>query len=240
MAGRWRGIIDYVGDGVGVRGREEWQLSVRADGTRTLRAHCEMWDSGIVRDVVHTVSAGFVPLRSFITQDVGGIFQGEGWFAFGPTHLESMIVHGGAGRVDQLEPLTAPVPFFIPHAVACDAWIPAGFDPAGSRTQVLAGGWRSSPRANGASGPLAEAMAPVRVSLLAEESVRVPAGTIATRRFALDQPDGQHDEVWVGVEQRGLLVQLRCDALNSWYRLAELERMPDRTRSRAQGGNGGP
>ena len=220
-----RGVIDYVGTGGQLRGREEWLLSVRRDGSRTMRAQCAMWDTGVSRDVIHTVSAAFRPLRSFVTQDVDGVFLGEGWFSFGRDRVEAAVALAGSGRIDQRAALDRPPPFFVPHAVSCDSWILASYDLSGPRTQVLVGGWRSSPRPDGASGPMAEAMPPVSVTLLGEVTLQVPAGTFATRRFVLEQPNGTRDELWVDVDDGDwLLVQLRCDVLGSSYRLAELIR----------------
>ncbi|MFD2354600.1 hypothetical protein ACFSTC_42960 [Nonomuraea ferruginea] len=125
--------------GWGVRGREEWTLTAAEDGTRTLRAHCRMFDTDIERDVVHTASAGFRPLRSFVSHRVGGAFLGEGWFVFGEDTLESELLLRDEGRVSQRVPLTGPPPFFVPHAVCCDAWIVPAYDLASRRPAAADG-----------------------------------------------------------------------------------------------------
>lgn len=215
------GVLDYVGDDVGLRGRERWLLSVHEDGTRTLRAHCEMWDTQLERDVVHTVSAGFRPLRSFIGQRIEGRFLGEGWFHFRTAELVAGGVLDECGPLKQCIGLDAQPQFFIPHAVCCDAWIVPSYDLRTSCAQLLTAGWRASPMANGSTGPRAEPMAQLRVSLLGEERVRVPAGTFDTLHFAVEQEEGLRDEIWTTTEDY-LLVQLRSDVLLSWYRLSEL------------------
>lgn len=216
-----RGAIDYVGDTLGNRGREEWLLTVHEDGSRTLRAHCEMWDTGLERDVAHTVSAAFRPLRSFISQRTAAGLVGEGWFDFGEDNVRSAQLVGGE-RTQQQTPLMGEPDFFVPHSVSADAWIVPAYDRTLGGVQELERGWRSSPRANGSTGPVAEPMgAPVTVTLLAEERITVPAGTFDTLHFAIEQRDGKRDELWTSTEDY-LLVQLRCDVLESWYRLSEL------------------
>lgn len=215
------GVLDYVGDEVGLRGRERWLLSVHEDGSRTLRAHCEMWDTRLERDVVHTVSASYRPLRSFITQRIDGRFLGEGWFHFGAAEIVGRGVLDESGPLEQRVRLDAEPQFFIPHAVCCDAWIVPPYDSETSGALPLTAGWRASPMANGSTGPRAEPMAPVRISLLGEEQVRVPAGTFDTLHFAVEQGGGLRDDLWTTADDY-LLVQLRSDVLRSWYRLSEL------------------
>ena len=216
-----QGTLDYLGDEAGPRGRESWLLSVHEDGSRTLRAHCEMWDTRIQRDVVHTVSAGFRPLRSFVSQQVGGAFLGEGWFHFRQDELVATGIVDGAEELDQRLPLAAEPNFFVPHAVCCDAWIVPAYEVGQGGAQYLRQGWRSSPMANGSTGPRAEQMPPLRVTLDGTERVTVPAGTFDTLHFTLEQEDGVCDEMWTTTEDY-LLVQLRSDVLRSWYRLVEL------------------
>ena len=216
------GVIDYLGDDTGLRGCERWMLSVHEDGTRTLRAHSEMWDTSLQRDVVHTVTSSFRPLRTFITQRLGGAFLGEGWFHFRPEELVSAGDLNGFGSLDQRCPLVSEPQFFVPHAVCCDAWIVPAYDLGMGGEQHLTDGWRSSPTANGSTGPCAERMPPIGVSLLGEERVTVPAGTFDTLHFAIEQPGGVRDELWTTAEDY-LLIQLRSDILNSWYHLVTLE-----------------
>ncbi|MFG1943647.1 hypothetical protein [Nonomuraea sp. NPDC048826] len=223
MSSRYRhGVIHYVGDEVGVRGREEWTLTAAEDGTRTLRAHCRMFDTDIERDVVHTASPGFRPLRSFITHRVGGAFLGEGWFVFGDGTLESELLLKDEGRVSQRVPLAAPPPFFVPHAVACDSWIVPTYDLATGGPQPLKGGFRSSPRPNGATGPYAEEMSDITATLVGEETITVPAGTFATRHFLLSSDGGAEEHLWTSTDGDWLLVRLRSDRLASSYELVEL------------------
>ncbi|MEV0973542.1 hypothetical protein [Microtetraspora glauca] len=223
------GVIDYVGDDVGVRGREEWTLSVAEDGTRTLRAHCRMWDTEIERDVVHTASAEFRPLRSFISHRVAGEFLGEGWFVFGAETLESELLLGGTRRSQRVA-LTTPPPFFVPHAVCCDAWIVPSYDVAAGGSQRLSGGFRSSPRPNGATGPYAEEMSDITATLLGEETITVPAGTFLTWHFLLTSDGGAREDLWTSRDGDWLMVRLRSDRLSSTYELTELREEADRGR----------
>lgn len=223
MSSRYRhGVIEYVGDEAGVRGREEWMLTVAEDGTRTLRAHCRMFDTAIERDVVHTAAPDFRPLRSFVSHRVGGEFLGEGWFVFGPDALDGKMLLKDEGRVSQRVPLHGPPPFFVPHAVCCDAWIVPTYDLEAGGPQPLRGGFRSSPRPNGATGPYAEEMANITATLLGEESITVPAGTFDTRHFLLTSDGGAEEHLWTSTDGDWLMVRLRSDRLASSYVLAEL------------------
>jgi hypothetical protein len=181
-----------------------------------------MWDTELERDVVHTVSDTFRPMRSFISQRIKGAFLGEGWFHLGPEHLVSAGLLAGSGALEERVPLAAEPQFFVPHAVCCDAWIVPSYDLAHGGEQRLTEGWRSSPMATGSTGPRAERMSPPRVTMTGRELVTVPAGRFDALHFTVEQDDGVLDELWVATPDY-LLVQLRSDVLRSWYRLAELE-----------------
>ena len=47
----YRGKMLYLTDGVGEMGREWFHVTVQPDGTRTMRATCEMDDDRLLRDV---------------------------------------------------------------------------------------------------------------------------------------------------------------------------------------------
>jgi hypothetical protein len=62
----YRGKVSYVTDGVGEMGREMFHVTIQPDGTRTLRATCELDDDRLLRDVVHTVDKDWRPVDAFV------------------------------------------------------------------------------------------------------------------------------------------------------------------------------
>ena len=67
-----------------VRGREEFSVTIHADGRRTLRAYSEIDDApNVVRDVVLSVDQSFRPIDCFVRISIADEFRGVSWFHFG-------------------------------------------------------------------------------------------------------------------------------------------------------------
>ena len=81
----YRGKIVYLTDGVGEEGREYFTVTVQPDGSRTLRAQCEMDNDGLLRDVIYSLDGQWQPEECFVRLTIGGKFQGSAVFRFTDT-----------------------------------------------------------------------------------------------------------------------------------------------------------
>lgn len=223
----YRGRIVYMTDGKGEDGRESFTVTVQPDGGRTLRAHCEMDNDELLRDVVLTLDGAWRPLDAFVRLTIGNAFQGSGWFRFSDTVLECETVTRDAGRLSQR--LATPVwpPSFGGHPICCDTWhakAAALRRKDDAREQAVEWIAMSSPLPNGGSGP-SLSFAHVDVEFCGTETITTPAGSFETthvknysRRRGRDHPV----EIWAWGED---FVPVRCrwDLLGQTYELVELE-----------------
>ena len=218
-----RGRIDYIRDDAGVSGREWFTVTVQPNGERTLRAHCEMDDVNLLRDVVQTVDANWLPVDSFVRLTKDGAFIGGAWFRFTDRAVECEAYTVAEGRVSQVIETGERVRIFASHPLMTDGWQCAAFDRASSETTQTIAPWaNSSPRPDGGSGPLA-AVGHKIIDYVGEETLSVPAGRFDCRHFRLhaSNPEAPPLETWVTGED-SQLVRLRWDLLESEYVLAEL------------------
>lgn len=213
------GLIEYRGDR-GLRGQERWSVSIDLDGTRTLSAHCRMFDTRLERWVVHSVDENMRPLRSFVSHRQHGRFLGEGRFWFEPGRLSGHS-HTPAGALAQEVHIDGQIDFFIPHAVAGDSWITPSCAPHGGWQQIRHG-YASSLLADGSTGPLIEHHADLRIRFVGQETVRVPAGEFDTSHFIVSVQHGIEEHLWVTNDAFVMLVRLRSDRLATTYVLTEL------------------
>lgn len=221
----WRGELEYRGDR-GLRGVEHWSVTVEEDGSRTLSARCRMFDSQLERWVVHSVDHDFQPLRSFVTHRKQGEFLGEGWFRFTPGLLMGDSHLAGEGDLHQEIRIDGDLDYFVPHSVAADAWITPCYDLARGGWQEIRNGYASSLRADGATGPLIEHHRGLRITLVGEESVTVPAGNFDTRHFVVSARQGVEEHLWVTRDAAATLVRLRSDRLATSYVLTDVAEEP--------------
>lgn len=219
MATLRHGVIEYRGDR-GLRGHERWSISIDQDGTRTLSAHCRMFDTRIERWVVHSVDERMRPLRSFISHRQQGRFLGEGRFWFTPGLLSGHS-HTPSGVVTQQVRVDGPIDFFVPHAVAGDSWITPACVRHGAWHPVRHG-YASSLLADGSTGPLIEHHANLRLRYVGQEQVRVPAGEFTTAHIVVSVQPGVEEHLWVTDDAFVMLVKLRSDRLATTYVLTEL------------------
>jgi hypothetical protein len=225
-----RGRIDYISDGIGVTGREWFTQTVHSDGCRTLRAMTAMDDDELLRDVTYSVDRNWRPLDCFIRLTIGDRFQGSGWFRFTDTFVECESYAIDAGRVSQRWPVDGPIPLFVNHSVACDAWVNALFDMRRKdAVQTFYPRLASSALGNGGSGPMLGNVTtvtpePGRLDLqyLGDETITVPAGTFECQRILLNPGKIPRFEIWSHGPDF-LPIQIRWDRRKKYYRLAELE-----------------
>lgn len=217
------GRIDYVTDGVGLRGTEVFRISVHGDGSRLLRACCEMHDEVLVRDVFLSVDANFAPSNAHVHLMVEGRFVGTGHYLFGPDELYFQGQQSGAGVIAEQLPLQRAAPSFGSHSVQNDAWAYGAFDHQRGAEQecTLQGIPVTSKLPNGADGP-AVLMDEHRHRFLGEEVVTTAAGRFDCRHYQFLFDDWPAIDYWVHGPDY-LLVKCRWDLLHPTYELVELE-----------------
>jgi hypothetical protein len=211
--------ISYVGDNVGERGREQVLVTKHADGSRSMQAHCEIFDSQILRQVTLSVDPNWYPLDASVRLSIGDEFIGSGWYWFGDVSAECEAFSVENGRVSQRLPVAGRVPFFIAHPVASDLWLLGAFDRNGDNLQTISGGMMCSPLSDGASTPLLHQM-DLSIEYLGKETVTVPAGTFETDHFCFLIKDKPSEHLWCYGEDL-ILVKIRWDLLNTSYELVE-------------------
>ncbi len=214
----FRGKLSYRHDTKGETGREWFNVTVQPDGSRTHRAHCEMDDDGVLRDVVTTMDARWYPKDAYVRLSVGGEFEGSAWFLIDGNRATCESWTKGAGRLKQTMTFDEPVRIFGGHPVSGDAMKPAHFNPSGPATQEFLM-VSTSPLPNGASGPIMAARQG-RFELVGEESVTVEAGTFPCRRFRWHFDEFPPIELWNSGPDL-IPVKVRWDLLESDYDLVE-------------------
>ena len=215
----------YLTDGAGEEGREWFSVTVQPNGERTLRAQCEMDNDRLLRDVVLTVDTDWYPRDAFVRLTVGGELVGSSWFRFTAQAAECQGFTSRDGRLQQRLEQTDRIHSFGTHSLHGDAWVVARLRNFHGRPEDFAiASFATSVLPNGGSGPVLVPLAPgfSRIHDLGDQSVRVPAGTFATRHIRIDVPGVDDFDVWAGGEDC-LPVRLRSDGLRQTYELVELE-----------------
>lgn len=223
VARHFSGRIDYRHDRLGETGREWFSVTVLESGDRTVRAHCEMDDERLLRDVVYTVDRGWKPQDAYVRLSRNGHFVGAGVFRFGERHIEFDGETAAEGRLCQRVAVPQWPPVFAPHPIVCDGWQAAAFDHARSeRIQSLRSCANSSPLAHGGSGPMI-GLVDKRLEYVGETVTTVSAGSWSTRHYRVlfHHRDWPPLELFVTPADRQL-VCLRWELLESSYELAEL------------------
>jgi hypothetical protein len=192
-------------------------------GDRTVRAHCEMDDERLLRDVVYTVDRLWQPQDAYVRLSRNGRFVGAGAFRFAETHIEFDGETAAEGRLRQRVEVPRRPPVFAPHPIVCDGWQAAAFDHARhERIQPLRACANSSPLAHGGSGPMI-GLIDKRLEYVGDTDTTVPAGSWPTRHFRIlfTHANWPPLELFVTPEDRQI-VRLRWELLESSYELAEL------------------
>ena len=196
-------------------------VTVQPDGTRTLRAQCEMDDDRLLRDVVLSVDAAWRPLDAFLRLSIAEATIGHGWFRFGDDFAESEGWTASGGRFAQRIALDEPAAFFGTHALHCDAWVAGRLrkhrgQPDAFRFCTFA----SSILANGGSGPELIAVAPDYARVIDCGTERV--GGYDTHHVRIEVDGVDHFDVWAAGEDC-LPVRLTSDGLGQVYEMVNVE-----------------
>jgi hypothetical protein len=216
-----RGKIGYFHNRLGDIGREWFAVTVMPDGSRTLRAHCEMNDDGVLRDVTYSIDAAWRPLDAFIRLSVRDRFVGSSWFRFRDDGVECEGFTALEGRVSQQVALPRRAVRFGTHSLVTDGWHGVLWDPKGPEIQTILQQPASSHAANGATGPMV-LLGDSTLRRISEERITVPAGTFYTTHFEILLVDFPSLHFWVtGADVT--LVRIEWSHLDAYYELLEFK-----------------
>jgi hypothetical protein len=215
----YRGRMVYLTEGQEM-GREHFAVTIQPDGTRTLRAQCEMDDDRLLRDLVLTVDADWRPVDAFIRLTVEETTVGATWFRFGDGVAEAQGWTATRGRFEQ-EIETERWPAFLgTHALHCDAWVAGRLRAHRGPEPFRFCDFTCSTLANGGSGPelieVPDGYATVR------DLGRERVGGYDTHHVRIEVPGVDDFDVWAGGEDC-LPVRLSSDGLGQIYELEALE-----------------
>lgn len=220
----YSGKVLYLTDGRGEMGREMFYVTIQPDGTRTMRATCEMDDERLLRDAVLTADKDWNPIDGFVRLSIEEKLVGTSWFYFTATVAECQGFTAMEGRISQRIETSARTSRFGAHPVHGDAWglaqlktrVPGAIEAA---TGIA---FSSSHLPNGGSGPLLmPTSGRARKRYVGREQITVPAGTYDVEHFQALFGDYPPIDIWATPEDC-VPVKLRWDLLKQTYDLVEL------------------
>lgn len=222
----YSGLIEAVGDQVGLRGTERFSVSVAPDGSRTLHATCEIVDRQVSKDIVYSVDAAWRPIDAYVRLIKNGSLLGTGWYRFADDVVELESWNRGLGRISQRIQRTQPLRTFGPHPLSCDIWHLAAFDHAREeRIQRMNDSMLSSLEHDGCSGPMLHPLE-FGIEYIGRERIRVRAGEFDVDRYqfrlegALPQ-EHPLEELWC-IPEEFVIVKIRVGGyLATTYELVE-------------------
>ncbi|TVQ48775.1 MAG: hypothetical protein EA371_04725 [Gammaproteobacteria bacterium] len=209
-----RGRLAYVGPTGAERGREFFTMTMHGDGRRILRAHSEIEENEILRDVTYTVDAQWRPVEAFVRLSAADRFLGSGWFQFDEHGGRCESFSRDDGRLSQHLPTATPPRCFGAHPISGDAWMLTPFDMSRrDEPQVISPALMSSLAFNGASGPRLHALT-YSLAFRGEQRIEVPAGRFDAWKFEFLLDDSEvagHPPYHVWVTADGDYVVLRAE-----------------------------
>ncbi len=173
-----------------VRGREEFSVTIHADGRRTLRAYSEIDDApNVVRDVVLSVDQSFRPIDCFVRISIADEFRGSSWFHFRDHEAVCEGLTTQEGRFSQRYVMLEPIAAFGTHPIQGDAFVMASVPISGGPTSMLCHNiLLCSLDHRGATGPMI--MPPpggIPIQFVGREKVQVAAGTFDALHFRITE-----------------------------------------------------
>jgi len=224
-----RGKILYIGGDGEERGREWFSMTFHEDDQRSLRAHCEIDDTEVIREVIYTMDENWRPLDCFNRLHVGRKFLGSGWVWVNGNQAECEVFNTTLGRVSQTISLDSPPISLTVHPLTCDVFHCAGYNHENDENpQTLVNVLSTSPLPNGGSGPFLS-VGDIIVMYDGREEITVPAGTFEVDHYHFilkRKPDGtvRREDVWC-IPGDYTFVKVTVDGFlkNSKYELVEYE-----------------
>jgi hypothetical protein len=188
--GYWKGDRD--------NGWETFSVTVQPNGLRILRAHCEIEDSRLMRDVTITLDGDWRPIVAFVQLTVDGRFAGSTWYRFADDAAVAEGYTMGEGRISQSFSLSEPADAFGTHPIHGDAWNLARLRRNAGRP-ITSPRFSSSAQSDGGTGPRLLRLPEnhIAYALVGPDEVTVPAGTFQAQHFTMTVvPKKKVNHIW--------------------------------------------
>lgn len=224
----YTGKVLYLTDGLGEEGREHFSISIQSDGSRTLRAICEMDNDHLIRDVTYSLAPDWRPLECFVRLTQNERFFGSAVFRFFADRVECVGMDSDGRKIERTDKVREHVPSFGAHPICCDTWHAKAADlrRKGAAKVMVPNIALSSPLPNGGSGPVTD-FVDLDVEFAGEETITTPAGTFACKHFRNRgrRPGKPRPpvEIWAWSDDF-IPVRARWEMLHQTYELVELKR----------------
>lgn len=214
------------------RGREYFTWTKHTDGSRTLRALCEIDepDPTVLRDITYSLDANDMPTDCFVRLMIGDKFMGAGLFRITPESVECESFGPLIGRVSQKMPVGGDFDGFGTHPISGDAYITKKIDKTLGAHDRKFRTFLPSPDHRGATPPLI-AETNIYLGYVGEETITVAAGTFEASHYRFTDPHGDmaggHPDydVWVTADEDAIFLKGGVGGyMQTWYELVELTR----------------
>ncbi|MFT3966235.1 MAG: hypothetical protein QM690_10165 [Sphingobium sp.] len=210
-----QGRVDYRCEDArfpnGIMGYEEWTITTHGDGSRVLRARCELHDlDTLVRDVLQSVDAEWHPQDAYVRLTINDKFFGSAIYNFTDEVAEYVGFSAEGGRTREQRAIMRGIRGFGTHPVASDGWLIAHFDLSkGPGQQTFTNNLMSSIDHRGATGPGFALTTTSTLEYYGVEQVTVPAGTYDCHHFAFVNTSNNHPpyNCWLTTDGEFVLVK---------------------------------
>ncbi len=177
------------------RGSEKFDLLVHPDGSHTLSITSDMTARHAWFTVVLRQDSNFRPLEASAFYWNGGRYKGSGHFLVTDETVQAQSNGPVSGRHHQQSKVPARFSLGL-HPVSADGWHTALHDPKGTARQTIS--LYSVEASADLTKPVLGALLPLQIEFVGDETIEVPAGRYATKRYRLA---GMND-LWVHGEER--------------------------------------
>lgn len=222
-AREYRGKMLYLTDGAEM-GREYFSVTVLDDGSRTLRAQCEMDDDRLVRDVVLSVDREWRPIDAFVRLTIAQQLVGSTWYGFAANAAEAQGMTAEHGRLARRVETSSWAAALGTHSLHNDSWVVGRLRAwRGAAGEMPLATFSTSRLPNGGSGPDLIPLPPgsARIEDFGHERITVPAGTFDTHHIGVRVPGVDDFDIWAGGADC-LPVRLTSTVLGQSYELVEI------------------
>ncbi|MBB5687694.1 hypothetical protein [Sphingobium boeckii] len=209
------------------RGREDFTFTVHPDGSRTVRALCEIEEPAptVLRDITCSFDANDRPTDCFVRLMIDDRFLGAGLFRFTQDAVECESFGPSIGRVSQTMPLGGSYDGVGMHPISGDAYIVKMMDKARGPHSRVVRSFIPSPDHRGVGAPLI-GEGRMQCTYLGDENVTVKAGRFEASHFRFTDPETQSHpdyDIWVTADDDAIFLKGGVGGyMQTWYELVAL------------------